>query len=291
MEKWNTPKKPRIGIYTMGLKAYWNQFPGLRERLLHYGQFIAEKIAEMDAEVFFYGLADCEEAGESCGEFFNAKNVDLIFAHAGTYVNSSSVLPIHQICKAPVIILNLQPTARIAYDRTPTGEWLAHCGACPVPELSNAFHRSGISCRIINGLLGLDHTPDISLTDENTAARPEAVRAWKEISEWVKAASVKRELSGCRFGFLGNTYNGMLDMYSDFTMVQAQTGAHIEILEMCDLDRMLRQVTEDEVEKRKLKSGNFSSSVMIRPPIRWRRGRQRNSWTGPQGWRPPRNGW
>ncbi|MFR8335746.1 MAG: hypothetical protein ACLVAW_03040 [Eisenbergiella massiliensis] len=26
MEKWNTPKKPRIGIYTMGLKAYWNQF-------------------------------------------------------------------------------------------------------------------------------------------------------------------------------------------------------------------------------------------------------------------------
>lgn len=49
MEKWNTPKKPRIGIYTMGLKAYWNQFPGLRERLLHYGQFIAEKIAEMDA--------------------------------------------------------------------------------------------------------------------------------------------------------------------------------------------------------------------------------------------------
>ena len=205
MEKWNTPKKPRIGIYTRGLRAYWNQFPGLRELLLHYGQFIAEKIAERDAEVFFYGLADCEEAGESCGEFFNAKNVDLIFAHAGTYVNSSSVLPSHQICKAPVIILNLQPTARIAYDRTPTGEWLAHCGACPVPELSNAFHRSGISCRIINGLLGLDHTPDISLTDENTAARPEAVRAWKEISEWVKAASVKRELSGCRFGFLGNT--------------------------------------------------------------------------------------
>ena len=40
-------------------------------------------------------------------------------------------------------------------------------------------------------------------------------------------------------------------MYSDFTMVQAQTGAHIEILEMCDLDRMLRQVTED-VYKRQI---------------------------------------
>lgn len=69
MEKWNTPKKPRIGIYTMGLKAYWNQFPGLRERLLHYGQFIAEKIAEMDAEVFFTGLQTAKRQGKAAGNF------------------------------------------------------------------------------------------------------------------------------------------------------------------------------------------------------------------------------
>ena len=120
-----------------------------------------------------------------------------------------------------------------------------------IRDRSNAFHRSGIACRIINGLLGLDHTPGISLTEENTASRPEAIKAWKEIGEWVKAAAVKRELSGCRFGFLGNTYNGMLDMYSDFTMIQAQTGAHIEILEMCDLNRELSQVTEEEVLAKK----------------------------------------
>ena len=29
-------KKPRIGIYSMGLKHYWKQFPGLRERLIQY---------------------------------------------------------------------------------------------------------------------------------------------------------------------------------------------------------------------------------------------------------------
>jgi L-arabinose isomerase len=38
-------------------------------------------------------------------------------------------------------------------------------------------------------------------------------------------------------GFLGHTYPGMLDMYSDFTMHQAQLGAHIEVLEMDDLHR------------------------------------------------------
>jgi len=39
----------------------------------------------------------------------------------------------------------------------------------------------------------------------------------------------------------------MLDMYSDFTMVSAQTGAHIEVLEICDLDKRVKQVTPREV--------------------------------------------
>lgn len=257
MEKIKKTKKAKIGIYTMGLKAYWSQFSGLRERLLEYGGFIAEKIEKMGAEVSFYGLVDCEEEGRKCGEFFNEKGVNLIFAHAGTYVTSASVLPVHQICKAPVVILNLQPAARINYLQTSTGEWLAHCGACPVPELVNAFHRAGISCQCINGLLGMDYTPEISVTDENTAARPEAKRAWKEIGEWVQAAEIKAALQYCRFGFLGNNYSGMLDLYSDFTMIQAQTGAHIGLLEMCDLDRMMGKVTEEEVEEKKKEIEEF----------------------------------
>lgn len=251
MNKIKPTKKPRIGIYTMGLKCYWNQFPGLHDRMLLYGSFIAEKVKAMNAEVFFYGLVDCEEEGKKAGEYFNGNNVDLIFAHSGTYVTSASILPLHQRCKAKTIVLNLQPTARINYEKTTTGEWLAHCGACPVPEISNAFHRSGISYRVINGLLGMTDTPEQSLTNENTAGRPEAIKAWKEIEEWVLAASVKSGLSDCRFGFLGNTYSGMLDMYSDFTMLQAQTGIHLEVLEMCDLNRLLESVTEAETQAKK----------------------------------------
>lgn len=201
------------------------QFPGLRERLIVYGQFISEKLEQMGAEVFRYDLVDCEQEGKRAGEYFNRQNVDLIFLHSATYVTSASVLPVHQLCKTPVVILNLQPAARIDYEKTITGEWLAHCGACTVPEITNAFRRSGIECYVISGLLGLSVTPEISLADEVTAGRPEAVRAWRRIEEWVLAAKVKRNLSGARFGFLGNTYSGMLDMYSDFTMIQGQTGA------------------------------------------------------------------
>ncbi|MEQ4484512.1 L-fucose/L-arabinose isomerase family protein [Cohnella silvisoli] len=265
-------KRPRIGLYSVGLRAYWDQFPGLRERLIDYGRFIEKKLSGW-GDVFNYGLVDTEGEGRKAGEWLNERNVDLIFSHAATYSTSSTVLPVHQICKAPVVFLNLQPTERINYADSTTGEWLAHCGACPVPEFANTFNRAGIPFRVVNGLLGMSVTPAISLTNEVTAERAEAVRAWKEIEEWARAAAVPRTLQHSRFGFLGNTYSGMLDMYSDFTMLQAQTGIHIEVLEMCDLDRMLRDVTPQDV-KTKLEevngmfqiSGDSPSDPIARKP-------------------------
>lgn len=52
MEKIKAVKKARIGIYIMGLKAYWNQFEGLHDRLIEYGKFIEKKVSAMDVEVY-----------------------------------------------------------------------------------------------------------------------------------------------------------------------------------------------------------------------------------------------
>jgi L-arabinose isomerase len=180
---------------------------------------------------------------------------------------------VHQICKAPVVFLNLQPTARINYERSTTGEWLAHCGACPVPEFANAFNRAGIPFRVVNGLLGLDATPAISFADEVTHERPEAARAWREIEGWARAASARRTLQHSRFGFLGNTYSGMLDMYSDFTMIQTQTGLHVEVLEISDLARLLKEVTPHDIQAKRAEvlemfeiSGDSPSDPIARKP-------------------------
>ncbi|WP_233531396.1 L-fucose/L-arabinose isomerase family protein [Paenibacillus alkalitolerans] len=265
-------RKPRIGLYSVGLRAYWEQFPGLRERLTEYGKFIEKRLSSW-GEVYNYGLVDTENEGRNAGEWLKGNHVDVVFCHSATYSTGSTVLPVHQICKAPVIFLNLQPTERLNYDRSTTGEWLAHCGACPVPEFANAFNRTGIPFRVVNGLLGLDYTPAISLTNETTMQRKEAIRAWREIEEWARAAAVPRTLQISRFGFLGNTYSGMLDMYSDFTMIQAQTGVHVEVLEMCDLDRLLREVTEQEVKAKREEvvqmfeiSGDSPSDPIARKP-------------------------
>ena len=59
--------------------------------------------------------------------------------------------------------------------------------------------------------------------------------AWDALREWLDAARAVARLRTARIGFLGHTYPGMLDMYSDFTQVHAQTGAHVEVLEIDDL--------------------------------------------------------
>lgn len=242
-------KKPKIGLYGVGLKAYWAQFEGLEARLKDYTAFIDEQLQPY-GEIYNFGLVDDEINGTKAGEYFNANNVDMIFLYSATYCTSSCVLPVHQRCRAPVVILNLQPTAQMNYLHTTTGQWLAHCGACPVPEFTNAFERAEIEYRIVNGLLGLHETPQYSETDEKTADRPEAVAAWKEIVDWAKAAKVKRTLQGARFGFLGNNYSGMLDMYSDYTMFSAQLGLHVKILEMCDLEKHFKTVSDIEIKEK-----------------------------------------
>ncbi|MDD3339185.1 MAG: L-fucose/L-arabinose isomerase family protein [Lachnospiraceae bacterium] len=246
LTKLKPSKKARIGLYSAGLHTYWAQFEGLYDCLMEYNHFLEEKMSEY-GEVYNFGMVDTEDKGRAAGEYFNKNNVDIVFSHAATYYTSSCLLPIHQINKAPVIILNLQPTPEMAYDKTGTGNWLAQCVGCSIPEISNAFNRSHIPFRAINGLLGYDRTPAFALADENTKDRPESIRAWQEIKEWCLAAGVKRSLQFSRFGFLGGYYSGMLDMYSDLTMLSAQTGMQVEILEMCDLDAYLKEVTEAEV--------------------------------------------
>ena len=46
-------------------------------------------------------------------------------------------------------------------------------------------------------------------------------------------------------------------MYSDFTMLQAQTGAHVEILEICDLAHFLKEVTAQDIARKRQEVGEM----------------------------------
>jgi L-arabinose isomerase len=226
----NSKNKPaaKVGVYGIGLEAYWPQFHGLKERLEGYQRYVEEQIGRR-AMVVSCGLVDTAPKAQAAGRRFAEERVDLIFCYVGTYATSSQVLPAVQEAKVPVVVLNLQPVAALDYENTDTGEWLANCPACCVPEISNAFERSGVNFNVVSGMLYDDEV------------------AWREIGEWCQAANAVRTLRGGRFGFLGHTYAGMLDMYSDFTMHHAQLGIHVEVLEMDDLKERVDAATDEAV--------------------------------------------
>ena len=48
-----------------------------------------------------------------------------------------------------MIQASLQPTQAMDHETFDTGQWLAYCGACPLPEMANAFLRCGIPFRSV----------------------------------------------------------------------------------------------------------------------------------------------
>jgi L-arabinose isomerase len=230
----------KIGLFGIGLDVYWPQFKGLKERLEGYLQEVSMKLASFDASVVNLGLIDNPSAAMEAGHKFRTADVDIIFLHVTTYALSSTVLPVVKRAKVPVIILNLSPEKAIDYrsfnqlhDRTEmTGEWLANVSACPVPEIANVFNRAGIKFHQITGALKGD--------DE----------VWDEVTEWVEAAHVANKLAHNRLGCMGHYYGGMLDVYSDLTLLLATFGGHIEMLEVDELSAIRKKVTTREVEDR-----------------------------------------
>lgn len=53
----------KIGLYSAGLRAYWAQFPGLRDRMEYYNRFVAQKLSQFGTVCNFGILdnADCAE--------------------------------------------------------------------------------------------------------------------------------------------------------------------------------------------------------------------------------------
>src|SRR3954451_13375132 len=142
----------RIGLFGIGLDAYWPQFDGLKPRLEGYVDVVADRLRRTGVHVVNLGLVDTPDRAVAAGQRFRQEDVDLIFLHVTTYALSATVLPVVRRARVPVIVLSLAPEAAIDYarfnklgDRTKmTGEWLAYCQACPVPEIANVFNR----CRV-----------------------------------------------------------------------------------------------------------------------------------------------
>lgn len=138
----------------------------------------------LQATVIDGGMVDSPEKAARTAEVLKSEDIEILFIFISTYALSSTILPIAQRIKIPVILLNIQPVAAINYDYINglgdrgkmTGEWLAHCQACSTPEFACVFNRAGIKYDILTGYL-------------------EEPYVWNEIENWIDA--VNGPYKGC----------------------------------------------------------------------------------------------
>jgi L-arabinose isomerase len=233
-------KQLRIGLAGLGLEAYWAQFEGLEARLQGYLSEVEQKIESPGRAVVNLGLVDTPQKAVAAGHSCRRNDIDILVVYVTTYALSSTVLPMVQRAKVPVLLLNLQPAAAIKYEAVNTmadgtamtGEWLAYCSSCPVPEIANVFRRLNIPFHQVTGILRDD---------------PEC---WQQIEEWLCAAGVVHSLAHSRLGLMGHYYSGMLDIATDLTQVSGRFGVQVEILEVDELSGLRRDVSESSIQQK-----------------------------------------
>ncbi|MCX6322092.1 MAG: L-fucose/L-arabinose isomerase family protein [Bacteroidia bacterium] len=231
--------KVKIGLFGIGLDTYWSQFDGLLDKLKSFQLRIKDRLEQSGTEVFDAGMVDNPDKAIAAAGFFQKSGVDLIFLNISTYALSHNVLPLMQRVNCPVIVLNLQPSEAIDYEKfnsigdrgKMTGEWLSYCQSCVTPELANVFNRAGIKYHLITGYLDEEYV-------------------WKEIKEWIEACSVMKVMKNTSVGVMGHYYNGMLDVYSDITMLAAAFGSHFELIEFGVLKSLREKVSDDEASSK-----------------------------------------
>jgi L-arabinose isomerase len=223
--------KIRIGLFGIGLDAYWSQFDGLLEKLIMHQDRIKNHLINLNTEVVDAGMVDNPDKAIAAAGLFGERGIDIIFLNISTYALSHNVLPLLQRVNCPVIVLNLQPSKAIDYEKfnsigetgKMTGEWLSYCQSCVTPELASVFNRAGIKYHLITGFI-------------------EESYIWNEIQEWIDACYVFKVLKNSRVGLLGHYYNGMLDVYSDITMLAAAFGCHFELIEFGTLKKLRENI-------------------------------------------------
>lgn len=227
----------RVGVFGIGLDTYWGQFAGLKARLEGYLATIEHRLARPGIDVVSGGLVDNVDRAHEVASLMRTRDVHMVFLYVSTYALSSTVLPVVRGAGIPVIILNLQPEAQLDYARfnalgdrgVMTGEWLAYCQACAVPEVANVCLKAGVRFHPVTGTL-----------DDG--------RSWDEIGEWLDAARVADVMRLNRMGILGHYYNGMLDVYADAALQSVVFGTHIEHLEIDLLTMYRREVLPGAVQ-------------------------------------------
>lgn len=225
-------RKARIGIIGMGHFIYWPQFDGLKAELIQK-QNDFKRYFSSDSEIIDLGFADDIDTAFIGLKKAQANDIDALFIIMSTYITSAVVFPFAKYLKVPQILVGIQPLDRLDYSKTTTYMQLCNDDICSMPEFAGVYER-----------LGADMPFFLVEASSNTEKIKERV------GEFERAINALSAFKYAKFGYLGHTYDGMYDMNTDPTAFANTFGAHVKMLEMCELAEYVNGATDNEIKEK-----------------------------------------
>lgn len=222
-----------IGIFAVGHAVYWDQFEGLKDKLLQYHADFGKMVRANDVSVVDFGMIDSSEKAYAAIPGLLAADVDIIFCNMVTYATSSVFAPIIKAVQRPVVLAALQPAPALDYSKACTFMQLENDNICSVPEFTGVAVRMGR--RVEDVIIGCLYNDS---------------GAMAEIAKWCDIAKALHGLRGARIGLMGHVLEAMYDMHADPTAVSAAFGVHVPLLEIDDVVRLYNQVSEREISEK-----------------------------------------
>ncbi|MBN2476389.1 MAG: L-fucose/L-arabinose isomerase family protein [Pirellulales bacterium] len=228
------PRAARIGVFGVGFHAYWTQFDGLLDELRGKLATLSDRVESHGVEVVEFGIVDDAESAYALLPRLKAADLDLVFCDMLTYATSATFAAIVRGLDVPIVLVALQPLRALDYARASTYMQLCNDDVCSVPEFTGVAVRMGRKPPPV--VLGTLHDDPI---------------ADAEIAEWCDIAKVLHDLPRARIGHFGHPIEHMLDMQTDQAALTAAFGCHVVQTEAEDLLQHQRQVSDEEVARKK----------------------------------------
>ncbi|MBR2488866.1 MAG: L-fucose/L-arabinose isomerase family protein [Clostridia bacterium] len=238
-------EKPKIGIIGMGHFVYWPQFNGLKEELMQKQKNFRQYFSD-SSQIIDLGFADDIDSAFIALKKAQAADLDALFIIMSTYITSAVVFPFAKYLKIPQILVGLQPLSKLDFNKTTTYIQLCNDDICSMPEFTGVYERLGAP-------------PPFLIVD--AAQNTERIKC--RVAELERAITALAAFKYSKFGYLGHTYDGMYDMNTDPTAFSKTFGAHVKMLEMCELAEYVQSATDTEVKQ---KADEIKSVFDIREP-------------------------
>lgn len=222
-------RSPRIGLVGMGHFIYWPQFEGLKEALIQKQEDFKSYFSDR-VEIIDIGYCDDVDTAFSCLKQAQQEDLDALFIMMSTYITSQVVFPFAKYLRVPQILVGIQPLERLDYGKCTTYMQLCNDDICSMPEFAGVYDRLGVPMPYF-------------LVE--TAAHTQRIK--ERVHTFEAAITALSAFKYAKFGYLGHTYDGMYDMNTDPTAFAATFGAHVKMLEMCELADDVESATDEEI--------------------------------------------